>query len=131
MYTYERAVFLSELTQFPHFNRIITSFPLPSTSKMPGIHEGKTCIVTGGAGGLGLVIAKKFFSEGANVVITDINETLLAECPSEFPDAETSRLFPVKCDGTDANAVEDMIAKTVEKYGRVDVLVNNAAVNDK
>ncbi|KAF2671787.1 short chain dehydrogenase/oxidoreductase [Microthyrium microscopicum] len=95
------------------------------------LYKDKTVIITGSAGGLGLSIAQAFYEEGANVVVTDINEKLLADCPSHFPEADRdTRLHPVKCDGTDGDAVEKMVQEVVAKYGRLDVLVNNAAVND-
>jgi NAD(P)-dependent dehydrogenase (short-subunit alcohol dehydrogenase family) len=92
--------------------------------------ENKTVIVTGAAGGLGLAIAKAFAAQGANVVVTDIDDKRLAECPASFDEAEKSRVLVLKVDGTDEKAVEGMIKTAVEKFGRIDVLVNNAAVND-
>jgi len=92
--------------------------------------ENKTVIVTGAAGGLGLAIAKAFAAQGANLVITDIDDKRLAECPASFDEAERPRTMVLKVDGTDEKAVEGMIKAAVEKFGRIDVLVNNAAVND-
>jgi NAD(P)-dependent dehydrogenase (short-subunit alcohol dehydrogenase family) len=92
--------------------------------------EKQTVIVTGAAGGLGLAIAKAFAAQGANVVITDVDDKRLAECPASFEGAEKSRVLALKVDGTDEKAVEGLIKTTVEKFGRLDVLVNNAGVND-
>jgi hypothetical protein len=92
--------------------------------------ENKTVIVTGAAGGLGLAIAKAFAAQGANLVITDIDDKRLAECPASFDDAQKSRTLMLKVDGTDEAAVEGLIKTVVEKFGKLDVLVNNAAVND-
>jgi NAD(P)-dependent dehydrogenase (short-subunit alcohol dehydrogenase family) len=93
--------------------------------------ENKTVIVTGGAGGLGLAIAKAFAAQGANVIITDIDDKRLAECPAAFEESAKPRVLPLKVDGTDEKAVEGMIKTAVEKFGHIDVLVNNAAVNDR
>jgi NAD(P)-dependent dehydrogenase (short-subunit alcohol dehydrogenase family) len=92
--------------------------------------ENKTVIVTGAAGGLGLAIAKAFAAQGANVVITDIDDKRLTECLTSFDEAEKPRVLVLKVDGTDEKAVEGLIKTAVEKFGRLDVLVNNAAVND-
>jgi len=89
--------------------------------------ENKTVIVTGAAGGLGLAIAKAFAAQGANLVITDIDDKRLAECPASF---DVARTLVLKVDGTDDAAVDGMIKTAVGKFGRIDVLVNNAAVND-
>jgi NAD(P)-dependent dehydrogenase (short-subunit alcohol dehydrogenase family) len=92
--------------------------------------ENQTVIVTGAAGGLGLAIAKAFAAQGANVVITDIDDKRLSECPAAFEEAEKSRVLALKVNGTDEEAVQGLIKTAVEKFGRLDVLVNNAGVND-
>ncbi|KAF1810323.1 dehydrogenase [Eremomyces bilateralis CBS 781.70] len=92
---------------------------------------GKTAIVTGGAGGLGLAIVQRFLSEGANVVATDIDPKRLEECPATVPAEHRERLLAVQCDSTDESAVEKTIEETVQKLGRLDILINCAAINDQ
>jgi NAD(P)-dependent dehydrogenase (short-subunit alcohol dehydrogenase family) len=94
-------------------------------------YTGKTVIVTGGAGGLGLTIAQAFYANNANVVITDIHDGRLASAPEQFAaDTREARLLTVKADSSVEAEVDELIKKAVEKFGQVDVLVNNAAVND-
>lgn len=98
---------------------------------MSGLYASKTVIVTGSAGGLGLSTAHAFYSEGANVVVVDINEKLLEECKSTFAEeGREERLHIANCNITDKTAFEKLFEDVSAKYGRVDVLVNNAAVND-
>lgn len=94
-------------------------------------YKGKTVIVTGAAGGLGLILAQAFYTNNANVVITDVNGARLASAPEQFPAEDREKRFlAVNADSSDEAQVEELIEKTVEKFGGLDVLVNNAAVND-
>jgi NAD(P)-dependent dehydrogenase (short-subunit alcohol dehydrogenase family) len=94
-------------------------------------YSGKTVIVTGAAGGLGLALAQAFYANNANVVITDVNDARLASAPEQFAaEDRESRFLAVNADSSDEAQVEELIKKTVEKFGSLDVLVNNAAVND-
>ncbi len=83
--------------------------------------RGKTVFITGAARGIGLSIAIAFAEQGANVVITDINEQLLKEATKHNP-----RLTAYTCDVTDEQAICDAIDFTVEKFKTIDILVNNA-----
>ena len=98
---------------------------------MPGTHHNKTVIVTGGAGSLGLAVVKNFLAEGANVVATDVQDSLLSALPDEIEESDRSRVLPYKCNSADEAEVQKLIADIVEKFGRLDVLINNAAVNDR
>ncbi|WP_394238451.1 SDR family oxidoreductase [Niallia oryzisoli] len=82
--------------------------------------EGKVAIVTGGASGIGLHIAKELLNNGATVVVSDLNV-------EEGKQADGT--YFIKCDVTKKESVDQMIAKTVELFGSVDILVNNAGVN--
>jgi NAD(P)-dependent dehydrogenase (short-subunit alcohol dehydrogenase family) len=94
-------------------------------------YTGKTVIVTGGASGLGLAIVKAFHAEGANVIATDINDKALnALHSSAGVPADDSRLVPYNCDSADEAKVQKLIADATTMFGRLDVLVNNAGVND-
>jgi len=86
--------------------------------------EDKVAIITGGAAGLGLAYASRFLEEGARVVIADVVDAAPALRELGRP-AET---HAVRTDVASANAVEAMVAETVQRFGRVDILVNNAAV---
>ncbi|RYP02016.1 hypothetical protein DL764_005984 [Monosporascus ibericus] len=90
--------------------------------------EGTTVLVTGAAGGLGKAIAKGYLGAGANVAICDISDERLKQTSDEFEG--TGRFLGVKTDVTDEAAVNELIDAVVAKFGRIDVLVNNAGVMD-
>src|SRR5690606_10772851 len=86
--------------------------------------DGKVAIITGGARGIGAATAKRFWEEGAKVVITDILETEGEAVAREFGD----QIKFVKQDVTKASEWEMMIAEVEATFGPVDVLVNNAGI---
>jgi 3-oxoacyl-[acyl-carrier protein] reductase len=81
----------------------------------------KTCIVTGGASGFGLGIVERFLAEGANVAILDLNEAGAHEAA-----AGNDRALALRCDVTDRASIDDAVVATVEAFGGLDVVVNNA-----
>lgn len=91
--------------------------------------KNKTVIVTGSSSGMGKFMAGKFANEGANVVITGRNEDKLKAAKEELMKTATGDVFIVSMDVRKPGDVERMVEKTVEKYGSIDHLVNNAAGN--
>jgi citronellol/citronellal dehydrogenase len=96
--------------------------------------SGKVAVVTGGSRGLGKSIAIGFAKEGANVVVAARTETESGGLPGtihrtaeEIKGLGTDALA-IKCDVTDEQSVNQMVQATIEKFGRIDVLVNNAGV---
>lgn len=87
--------------------------------------EGKVVIVTGGAGGIGSRIARAFGQAGAKVVIASRSMDKLAGIAEEL-NSKGQSCLAIACDVTDPEQVEQMMADTVEKFGGLDVLVNNA-----
>ena len=87
--------------------------------------DGKTAIVTGGAGGLGKPMAMAYAAAGANVVVASRNAATIGEVAAEIEAGGQSALA-VPVDITDAEQVDAMVARTVDAYGAVDVVVNNA-----
>ncbi len=91
---------------------------------------GRTAIVTGAASGIGRAIALRFAAEGAKVVVADVTET-----PREGG-APTARVIAERggvgdfhsCDVTSWDAVDALVTATVERHGRLDLMVNNAMV---
>ncbi|MEK4284719.1 3-hydroxybutyrate dehydrogenase [Ureibacillus sp. FSL K6-0165] len=86
--------------------------------------KGKTLFVTGSAQGIGFEIAKNFAEAGANVVISDIHQEKLDQALKELPDNVSS----VVCDVTSEEQIKQAIDFTVEKYGSIDILINNAGI---
>lgn len=84
---------------------------------------GKTVIITGGASGIGYATVKEFLADGANVVIADMNPN------APEIDKDAGDYIYVPCDVTKKADVDNVIAKTIEAYGKIDVLVNNAGIN--
>jgi 2-hydroxycyclohexanecarboxyl-CoA dehydrogenase len=84
--------------------------------------EGKIAIVTGAARGLGRGIAERLASEGAVVVVTDVNGEGAKQAASEIGGSAVG----LGCDVSDYDSVEAMVADVKERFGRIDVLVNNA-----
>lgn len=83
--------------------------------------ENKVAIVTGASSGLGLSIADKFLKEGAKVIFSDIN----VEKGEEIVSQRENAIF-IKCNVTKSEEVNDLIEKTIEKFGKLDIFVNNA-----
>ncbi|MDA0240011.1 MAG: glucose 1-dehydrogenase [Proteobacteria bacterium] len=89
--------------------------------------EGKVAVVTGAAQGIGATYAKALAGEGAKVVLTDIDDCAPAakQIEAEFQGAETLSL---RTDVTSEAATQAMVDDTVARFGRLDILVNNAAM---
>jgi len=87
--------------------------------------EGKTAIVTGGARGIGLAIAKVLANAGATLVLVDVLEDALAEAAKSLGGADV-RTYAV--DVTDEEAVEAMVDEVADASGGIHVLVNNAGI---
>ena len=83
----------------------------------------KVAIVTGAARGIGLAIAQAFTAEGARVVLADISEQPGIEVAAGLDGAEY-----INCDVGDGGQARDLVARTVDEHGRVDVCVNNAGI---
>ncbi|MDX3969167.1 MAG: SDR family oxidoreductase [Bradyrhizobium sp.] len=88
--------------------------------------EGKVVIVTGAASGIGEATARRFSSEGAKVVLVDREGKALEKVAGEFP---SDRTLTLVADVSDSRSVDDMVASAVKRFGRLDVLVNNAGVH--
>lgn len=89
--------------------------------------EGKVAIVTGAGAGIGEAIAKGFALEGANVVVADVDAARGSSVERAINDAGRTAKF-VMADVSSTSCVDELVDIAVSEYGKLDVLVNNAAV---
>jgi 3-oxoacyl-[acyl-carrier protein] reductase len=89
--------------------------------------EGKVAIVTGAASGIGRAIALRLGREGAFVAVNFLEEVRPAEAVASEIERLGGRALVVKADVADSSQVRAMFATTVDKFGRLDIVVNNAA----
>lgn len=88
---------------------------------------GKVVVVTAAAGtGIGAAVARRCLEEGATVVVSDHHERRLAEKAAEL--SALGKVHAIPCDVTAEEQVQRLVAGTVEQFGRLDVLVNNAGL---
>jgi 3-oxoacyl-[acyl-carrier protein] reductase len=92
--------------------------------------DGKVAIVTGGGKGIGKTISFSFAREGARVAICGRTREVLEETAREIEDETESEVLPFRADVTKAADIKAFVAATVERFGRVDILVNNANSRD-
>ena len=92
---------------------------------MDNPHKDQVVIITGGAGGIGSQMASTFANQGARVVIAGRDQDKLKKTASHIA-GKNNTCLPIPCDVTDPDQVEHLVADTVEQFGRIDVLVNNA-----
>lgn len=86
--------------------------------------KGKTLFITGSAQGIGFEIAKTFAEAGANVVISDINQEKVNHALQRLPEHVSGTV----CDVTNEEQIRQAIDFTLEKYGSLDILINNAGI---
>lgn len=91
--------------------------------------KGKTIVVTGGGTGLGRAMATYFLRLGAQVVIASRKLDVLEAAAAEMAADTGGEVLPLACDVRDSGQVEQLLAGTLERFGQVDALFNNAAGN--
>ena len=91
-----------------------------------GLLEGRIAVVTGGAQGLGYAIAEAFVKEGATVVLADLNAEGVVAAAHQL--AVADRAVGLVCDVTVAKDVEALVTEAKDRFGSLDIMVNNAGV---
>lgn len=89
--------------------------------------KDKVAVITGGASGIGRLTCLKFVEEGAKIVVADFNETLGHEVVAMLKEKGGEAVFK-KVDVSVFNQVEEVVDFTVETYGRIDIMFNNAGI---
>lgn len=90
--------------------------------------EGKTVVITGSSQGIGKVTAERFAADGANVVVSSRSQEKIDDVVAGIEDAP-GEVLAVECDVRERDAVEALVEATVEEFGGLDVLVNNAGAS--
>lgn len=91
-----------------------------------GILEGKTCIVTGAAGSLGLASARRFAEEGARIMLVDLDRAGLDAALKTLPEGRATAML---ADVTNAKETAAYVNATVARWGPIDVLFSNAGIS--
>ena len=91
------------------------------------ILKNKASIVTGGAKGIGKAIALRLVKEGSDIAICDINPELLEETKKEL-EAQGCAVLAEKVDVTSPEEVQGFVQKALDKFGKIDILINNAGI---
>ncbi len=92
---------------------------------MTGLLAGKTAVITGGAQGIGLAIAQRFIAEGATVALGDMNAEQVEAAAKELGEDVA---LGVRCNVTVADDVAALLAAAVDRFGTLDIMVNNAGI---
>ena len=90
--------------------------------------KGKKIVVTGGGTGLGKSMAARFAELGADLVITSRRQNVIDETAKELS-KHGEKVLAISCDVRDPDQVESMVKETVSNFGKIDILLNNAAGN--
>lgn len=89
--------------------------------------DRKVAIVTGGAGILGTVFCRGLLQSGARVVVADLDDQKATTLAQELDTEHGGRIMAVQCDVSDPASVARLVGQAVDRFGSIDVLVNNAA----
>ncbi|MZK49713.1 SDR family oxidoreductase [Clostridium beijerinckii] len=100
----------------------------PSYNKKGDILKDKIAVITGGDSGIGKAVAIAYANQGADIVIAYYNENKDAEETKKIIDNIGRKCTLIKGDISDPNFCNNVLEKTIEEYGKIDILVNNAAV---
>ncbi len=104
----------------------------PSQQHIPSAElidlTGRTAIVTGGAMGIGLGIARRLHEAGASLLVADLDETAAQNAAADLAAARPDSALAIRCDVSDDQSVQQMVRAAVDSFGGIDILVNNAGI---
>lgn len=95
---------------------------------MTRLLENRVALVTGGGQGLGEALCKRLAAEGCHVVVADLNDEAARKVASDIAGGGDRRSIAVKVDVTDESQVAAMVERTVQEFGRLDIVVSNAGI---
>ena len=91
--------------------------------------DNNVTLITGGGKGIGYGLAQAFAAEGSDLVITGRTESRLLEAKERLEENFGIRVLPIVADGADEEAIRKVVARTIEVFGKINTLVNNAQVS--
>jgi len=91
--------------------------------------EGRVCIITGASGGIGKIIAEKLSQQNLKLILAARRIEVLEEIREALPNKD--KVLCIKCDVTQQADLENLVSKTLEKFGKIDVLINGAGVSSQ
>jgi 3-oxoacyl-[acyl-carrier protein] reductase len=94
---------------------------------MAGRLDGRVALVTGAARGIGAATALRLAAEGASVALADLDESQAQQAAQQI-DASGEHALAIGCNVAESDQVQQMVDRTVERFGRLDILVNNAGI---
>lgn len=101
----------------------------PNYVESHNLLEQKVVVVTAAAGtGIGSAVARRCIEEGATVIISDVHEKRLEATSEALAQINGEKPFSIVCDVTNEQQVQNLFDKTIEEYGEIDVLINNAGL---
>ncbi|XP_076845586.1 15-hydroxyprostaglandin dehydrogenase [NAD(+)] [Brachyhypopomus gauderio] len=94
--------------------------------------RGKVALVTGGAQGIGRAVAETLLENQAKVSLVDLNQSVGEKCKKDLDQqyGEDNCIF-IQCDVTDQGRLQEAFQSTVERFGRLDIVINNAGINNE
>ena len=95
---------------------------------MTRLLEDRIAVITGGAQGLGRALSMRLAQEGAHVLVADVNEASAKTTVAEIIAGSDRKAIALKVDVTDEAEVEGMVARAVQEFGRLDIVVSNAGI---
>ena len=91
--------------------------------------NGNVTLITGGGKGIGYGLAEAFAEQGSNLVITGRTESRLIAAQQKLEQQYGVEVLPIVADGADEEAIKMVVKRTIEKFGKLNTLVNNAQVS--
>jgi len=89
----------------------------------------KVCIITGASGGIGKSVVEKLAAQGISLVLAARREEVLEDIKKSLPSQD--KVLSIKCDVTKQSDLENLVNKTIDKFGKIDIVVNGAGVSSQ